>query len=59
MLIYLSIFQTILIIWLLLRTPSHTPVQNTFIELYERLDKIDNQLSTIIKKLTSGYVQEL
>lgn len=51
MLIYLTIFQTLLIVWLLIRTPSHNPLQNTFIEVFNRLEKIEQELYAIRRRL--------
>ena len=39
MLIYLTIFRTLLIVWLLIQRRADNPLQNTFIEVYNRLEK--------------------
>jgi hypothetical protein len=51
MLIFLSVVQMLLIVWLLLRTPSHNPLQNTFVEVFERLGRIEGKLSEILERL--------
>jgi hypothetical protein len=51
MLIFLSVVQTLLIVWLLFRTPSHNPLQNTFVEVFERLGRIEGKLSEILERL--------
>jgi hypothetical protein len=54
MLTYLAVTQTLLIIWLLVRKPNYFPLSNAFVQVLNSLERIENELSKINRRLGPG-----